>query len=767
MASLPSYQEATTRADWLEIAAPYTQTADYHALCLVNRHFWNVFAPRLWVDVLLTVRRRGLQPEDDLVWWFDFTFVKLGKVRPSTRGLARILDLRHFAKECYQFATDQNARFLRSLHMAMKLLPRVNVLLLDYHTEIDPNSLVGLTGTYSSPLLLSISHCSTQLPSTFFASSSLQKLVYLDVSNLPGSLAPLLQPLLFPDLRILKLAGRELDDATLIGLVEQYRLRLWSLHLGKNRLTNSVVPTLVERCFPSSSLRSPARFQVEGKLFASNHGTASYGPFEFIEESRFSGSFSSPERYFLDAPTYDAQPYLLHGQRQVLRSDGRGTLRSDSANEAARILSNQSANYDVEDTYRNSRGVTHLDISYNQISASGVERLLRTSNGQLEHFACDSMPLVPPRSPALDFWPSYTSLHGIVGSPHVFRPVYSSNLRSLRIHHSLVTNIPTLTADGLSSLARLYLAETSILSRIDKAYPQRFVPDMNPRLDSLALTCVPRRSSGPLVERLLNFLQLLSIQERGISDATDTSGSSSWREPGVLRGLRHLRLEFEADTLGDDTTATEDLDAEQLMNSGEKGFSFFEDESHHSTRSRPDAKSRAERRLGTDGANATDVSAGQDRELDKTARDNGEVTTHWDEWNGCSFKLQVWTGPMQPHSNPIINEYHRLVLNHPSLCDGVGPVSPAQVLAGVPERSYIFHTAWHAALMPPGELAPPALQDLTGMRDVLDALKKDRATGRAQYEDLLRKRKHVALPAPLGAPHFFWTGNLEVLTKQH
>ncbi|OAA76041.1 hypothetical protein LEL_05725 [Akanthomyces lecanii RCEF 1005] len=296
MASLPSYQEATTRADWLELAAPYIHIADHHVLCLVNRHFWKVFAPRLWVDILTTVRRRGLQPDDDLAWWFDFTFVKLGNVRPSTRGLARILDLRDFARECYQFATDQNARFLRSLHMALKLLPNANALLLDHHTEIDPNSLVSLTRTHSSPLLLSISHCSTRLPSTFFTSTSLQKLVYLDVSNLPGSVAPLIQPSLLSDLRILKLAGRELDDATFIGLAELYRLRLWSLDLSHNRLTDSILQTLVERCFPLSSLRSSVHFQVEGKLSVSEHGTASYGPFEFIEESQLSGGFSSPDR---------------------------------------------------------------------------------------------------------------------------------------------------------------------------------------------------------------------------------------------------------------------------------------------------------------------------------------------------------------------------------------------------------------------------------------------------------------------------------------
>lgn len=64
MADLPSYQEATTRLDWLQVAAPYTDPADYYSLCFVNRHFWSVFAPRLWVDILRMVRLRGLDPSD-------------------------------------------------------------------------------------------------------------------------------------------------------------------------------------------------------------------------------------------------------------------------------------------------------------------------------------------------------------------------------------------------------------------------------------------------------------------------------------------------------------------------------------------------------------------------------------------------------------------------------------------------------------------------------------------------------------------------------
>jgi hypothetical protein len=64
MASLPSYEEATSRLDWLGLVAPFVEFSDYKILCLVNRRFWHVFAPRLWRDLLVAVRQAGLDPGD-------------------------------------------------------------------------------------------------------------------------------------------------------------------------------------------------------------------------------------------------------------------------------------------------------------------------------------------------------------------------------------------------------------------------------------------------------------------------------------------------------------------------------------------------------------------------------------------------------------------------------------------------------------------------------------------------------------------------------
>lgn len=64
MAQLPSYEDAVSRLDWLELVAPYVPVSELSRLCSVNRHFYNVFASRLWNDPLTTVRKLGLDPSD-------------------------------------------------------------------------------------------------------------------------------------------------------------------------------------------------------------------------------------------------------------------------------------------------------------------------------------------------------------------------------------------------------------------------------------------------------------------------------------------------------------------------------------------------------------------------------------------------------------------------------------------------------------------------------------------------------------------------------
>ena len=64
MASLPSYQEAVGRSDWLELVAPHASVADLPSLCLVSKRFYDRFSCRLWADPLRAARLLGLDPAE-------------------------------------------------------------------------------------------------------------------------------------------------------------------------------------------------------------------------------------------------------------------------------------------------------------------------------------------------------------------------------------------------------------------------------------------------------------------------------------------------------------------------------------------------------------------------------------------------------------------------------------------------------------------------------------------------------------------------------
>ncbi|PHH85879.1 hypothetical protein CDD83_11045 [Cordyceps sp. RAO-2017] len=760
MASLPSYLEATTRPDWLRIAAPYVRPLDYPSLCLVSRRARTIFAPRLWADLLTAVRHFGLHSADDLSWWFDFVFQKLDRVSPETRGLVHLLDARHFGRDAYHFASDQHDGLLeKSFDCAMRLLPNVHSVLLDGHADLNAGLLFGRRPSSASGghrlRMLSLAGCPHRLPNTFFSSPSLHSLVYLDASNLPGSVLPLLHSAAqLSDLRVLKLRQREIDDSTVGALAESFSFRLWSLDVSDNNMTDAAVDALCSWCIPASSLRSSAHFAVEGRLVSLPHGTEEHGPFILIEESPSSGTFSHPERHFVDAPTYLVDAAGRPDLGQTPRSDGAAPILSDSAKSAARMLSQHEGRPEAED-YLRPRGVTHLHLSRNELSSFGLQKLLRLSSGQLEELDCGSMPLLPRCCRARDVWPAAAQLHGILGAAHLFRPVFSSNLRVLRIHHSLVTHVPTLEADGLSTLARLYLAETSILDRVERAYGQAFVPDMNPRLTCLTLTRIPRRSSGPLTAKLIRFIDLLSVQERAIHAA---SCSQRWRQPGsLLQGLRRLELEFDPDPMEGGFSTAADAGAQELMDAGMPPLSFFRDERGPATAASP-AHARQDSHSRATAVACQGRGSGQDRDKQETMIYDGR-------WNGQAYAAPVWVGPKVPCPDGVLQRYRRLVLDH-GLGGGVGPATPGQILAGAPDGSYVFHTAWCAAVMPP-ELEPPPADRLAGMKDVLEEVKAHRLAGRARYRELqglqTGARRAVAARVDDG-PHSFWTGTLRVST---
>ncbi|KZL85890.1 leucine rich repeat domain containing protein [Colletotrichum incanum] len=806
MATLPSYQDAISRLDWLELVASYIEDKDLASLCSVNRRFYAVFASRLWNDPLVAVRRLGLDPSDgtfvsgharqlsltmdaisaskDLEWYLRFVFDRMRCTRLSTLALITTLDFRDFAKDIAHFSSDNTTRTIpETLRILPRILPNLRCILLDGHVEADPAFLTTTppseagtapSGRSQGLLALSVAHCQTQLPNGFFSSDRLQHLVYLDVSGLPGSLQPLVvaaqRRRTLNCLRILKARRREINDALALALFKAFKSSLWSLDVCENNITDGILDQFATLCFNSPSLRSQSRFTAEGKLVFDGQGNDAYGRFMSIQESNWSGTFSHPERHFVDAPAYCADASRVLQEDEAVRTNGRTPLRRDSVDHVKAAIAGSMdqavpdwSDVPYLDVCTAPAGITHLHLSDNRVTTSGLERLIRSSQGQLEELSCDSPLFQPVHGSAAAKqhfpWPGNVKLRGALGCAHVFRPVFSSNLRVLCIHHSLVTQIPTLEADGLSTMARLWLAETTIRERSERAFPPAFEPDMNPRLTSLTLTKIPRRSFGPLIDKLLHFLKLMGLQEYAIQE---TAHSVSRRSPVLLRGLRHLRLEFEADPIEDPTgfSTVEDLDAEGLMNmGGGEGFSFFGGERPQS-RTSAEASSKKQATVG-DGlaVRPPKITAGRLAEF-PYSEVGPEYMRYSDTWGERQINREVWVGTGILGTNHAINEYMRLVL-HPSLRSRVGPATPAHVKAGVPEGALLFHAAWDATVMPL-ELKPPRTTELHGMRDVLEAIKRFRVETRTDCETA----KRAAVEGMAGPRHFFWTGRLEVSAQQ-
>ncbi|KAH6656882.1 hypothetical protein BKA67DRAFT_553490 [Truncatella angustata] len=748
MESLPSYEQATTAPHWLQLVGPYVLTTDWRRCSRVNKLFYQQFAPRLWLDPLVTARHHGLHPNDDLAWYCRFVYVHLNSVRLMTREFVRSLDFRNFAVVASGlYSTDASERAIsNSFKHLPTLFPRLVCLLVDGHPELNPESLAWVDvintdrKTPNSLQLLDLANCPHHLNANFFRSAYLRDLVYLDISSLPGSISQTVKASLNPDhvpgLRVLKIRQRELDDSSARILLQRFGRQLWSLDLSNNKLTDATIDTLIRMSFSSLTLRSDAHFHIEGKLISPGRlGTIEYGPLEFLMESKESSTFVHPMRYFPDAPPYICgRSHQELQEWQTVRCSGAGPRRCDDIDSVkshllADLLGQQpvSTSSLTHDARSGQGGLTHLSISGNQITSAGVRRLLRCTLGRLEHFDCSVQHISSITSNAQ----SSLRISGLFGTSHLIRPVFSSNLRHLRVHHSLVTNIPTVNSRELSQRAAAVFAETVVREHAQIAYPQVFVPDTNPRLSSLTLTHIPTHSIGPLILALTNFLDLASSQQHAVEKVL---ASSTQRGSKVVRGLQYIRLELLSDEELPTALFDDDVDFDQLLDPA----SFTNDNLDETS---GDAQAgllaeNAENQIGRE----TQV-IGSPKMSETAGNSQSDIWQHSgdvfivhrveapESWTGNVFTLKVWTGSEVTGMSPAVSKYTANVQD-PKLRKNVGPAMPHHVAAGVPYGSYIFYTAWDEMIFPGGN-AKPNLQPLLALhKDVAVAIKEYRAQTR-------------------------------------
>ncbi|KAI5860359.1 hypothetical protein GGS23DRAFT_234177 [Durotheca rogersii] len=734
MDTLPSYGDAVARQDWLDLVAPYVPVADWCRCCQVDRRFYRRFAPRLWQDPLDAARRLGLHPNDDLAWYRRFINKHVKAVRRDTRRYVRCLDFRRFAlRASGLYSSDASERAIsESFKHLPEIFPGLICLLLDGHPELDPGSLADSTYVAQSSLqLLDLARCRYELTPKLFGFDLFRDLIYLDVSFVPGSVRSALyvslNPRSLPGLRVLKVRGREMDNQTASLLLETFRQQLWSLDLSYNKLSDDVLDGVADHSISPFTFHTDAYYDKDGKLVSSkNVGSRKYGPFKFIQESQNSRRAGYFGRYLADSPLYSQRLDQTDPQEwEVVRPDGLAPLRRDDADTAKEFLLGEKVAYNSTWTLYGQPllgygGLTHLYLNGNRFTTSAVERLLRISRGRLEHFECDSCLYSLTRS-QFGSRSLRVGILGFPGSAHLFRPVISSGIRSLRIHHSLVTQVPTVEIDEIPPAEAARISEGQIFKNMRRIYPLAFTPDTNPRIASITLTNIPARSTGPVIEQLIQFLQLARSQQNAIKEAREMFGA---RGPATLRGLRHIRLELAPDSSAggvDIISAKDDVDFDKLLDPAEdsfsqdtnSGMSDADEEPFGITSRRQNTavsgqKQQAEIRGGVPVDRATKASyadwkAGRLKSYPYSNTDS-EYVTHQEadparSWTGNVYSVPVWIGTGVLGPDAAANEYMWNVQDGRLRAD-VGPATPQHVAAGVPPLTYVYHAAWDAMAVP-------------------------------------------------------------------
>lgn len=752
------------------------------------------------------VKMLGAEAED-IVWTGPPSAGKDLGHRGYAAAFVLTLDLRYLRSgSTHQFSRlSPTLSMIDCLSKCVTTFEQLRCLVLDGQADSNAKKMnAGLNAPPHHLRLLSLAHCQVLLPLNFFSEGTLASLSYLDLSYTSGWARSLLGgPTSFvtynlPNLRVLKLAGKSMDNADAENILNAFGHQLWSIDLSCNKLHDNLIPILTQSAIASehwARLQSDQFFQVEGTLEPAERVPWAF----FVKESSHSASFNHPDRYLADTPLYtvnhesdDISSWGQRGNRARLK--GNEPMRGDLVNDMIKILAG-SPNEDVVPTPEIAPPaglpgtITHIHLNGLDLSLKSVEYLLRKNAGWMELFECDQARYLPVAGGIDDFssgasrsWRGPRTLYGFPGAAYLFRPVYQSNLRALKIHHSLVTNVPTVSDKNARVFENAWRAETVFCKQNDLAYPQLLTPDLNPRLCSLTLSHIPRHSTGLVIARLINLLKLAATQEQ---DIARTRKSIPPRGPPVVCGLRHIRLEFEPDASrelasienGEDVNAAMDAFASFSQSTWDSSLSIS------STLPPKPSHPQSNSRVGSMCSSASITPGDPDKYENKPGPSGGRLTTGpyekivRDEFYEvkCPYATEtdqtvwVWIGSgiISAHNTSSVNAYMRILAacssdSRHSLMRDFAPLTPSHIAAGVPaERryNYIFHRAWDRILVPsPRDIArKPTMAELRGMKDVLEEMKAFRMETRKRYQ--------LALSHGRGGNehlHGHWTGTLEI-----
>lgn len=430
------------------------------------------------------------------------------------------------------------------------------------------------------PVLLSAANCSNLESAAITSRSWSNNLLYLDVS---GTCKQRFRELFtredLPNLRILKIRNLRLTTVELTPILKKLGLRVFSLDVRDNLLTDDVIRLLLLHNFLDPyEQRSHLRSVID-----QDGGIPS--------RTSSSSRCASPERYIEDAPAYSERRDISEEQETSVIDNGRVDLRPDNVDGVMKILKEKDTFHAILDhcfpregnDLVKATGLTNLYLAGNKLSSDALKTLLMGTN----------------RLQLLDFGSAVQGHHRFSSRyPNVrpecqpdtvklLVPAISQRLQWLRIHHSIVTHTPTILTVGeyhMSEKRRVNLAEETYAQEELAAWPMQFLPDMNPRIQTLILTSVPWKSLGLVIRSLLKFLRAVAIQESLIAKAQPAEPSR--RSAQMLPGLRVFRLEFarvmntsfrQTATLQAGPSVSQQADADNFLKESMNDFSFFDD----------------------------------------------------------------------------------------------------------------------------------------------------------------------------------------------
>ncbi|KAK2629223.1 hypothetical protein QTJ16_000043 [Diplocarpon rosae] len=529
--ALPMYQSASSAYQaGIAVLAPYLDVRSLNALSQVNWHFNRIFCAVLWENPVKYIAQTDSHP---------FTkFIKLYTLRPYERcsQLIQVIDSRplsaltHSPKHFSDYVASSVTVSCELIFQQLHHFDHVRFLILDSLVSQSRGLGMDLDQERGAMILL-LSLVDTDLANVDYILQTPRyaNLVFLDISGTCHDAVKQLEHLELENLRILKLCRLRLT--AIPNFVLRCAPRLWSLDLSRNLLVDVQIRLLLRTCLLRNfTPQDPLVYPASDELL-----------------------YESPPTYLppaLRAPPPRPSP-----------------CRRDHADHVTKHLMQHG--HDESDPMYIESGLTNLALHGNKLTSDIIPDLLTTCN-RLQVLDVGTVRMADKNVAAMMGLPHATLWH--TDSCPLLAP---SSLEHLRIHHSFITHIPTITVGPCTAYRASHVPGAELFGR---GAVSAYDPLRNYRLARLGLTGLPTKSAGPLIQRLLALLRRLALQEQRLRDAR-AGAPRPYRAAPLLSGLRVLTLQLlperEPGRAGTWTAVTGDGDVEVLGASAARDFSFF------------------------------------------------------------------------------------------------------------------------------------------------------------------------------------------------